>query len=229
MSFKIGIFGDAHGNLETIKSWQDLDETVDMWIQLGDLSVFSAMGRILNQRTFEKGYSIISTVSPLPRKLYFLRGNHDQLGFTSIEKQRYAKRNIYSLKDGLYVNSMVPGYNVIVYGWCGSDEDNKTWKGWREKWKEDDIKNKIVETKKNLLPWIIFSHGGVNSFMETPYMEDKLKTEIDDIQLWSLMLIAKPKYFFHGHYHQSYTWYHEDWGMRVYGINKDNAKIIEIN
>lgn len=229
MSFKLGIFGDSHGELEIIRSWQDREDNVDIWLQLGDLSVFSAMGRITNQRTFNKGYSIISEVEPLPRRLYFLRGNHDQVGFTALEKQRFAKRNIFSLKDGLYVNNLIPGYNVIVYGWCGIDKDPGVWKGWREKWKDQELKNKIIETKKNGLPWIVLSHGGVGNFMETPYMADRIENEDDDIQLWNLLLITRPKYFIHGHYHQSFTWYHEDWGMRVYVINKDNAKIIEIN
>jgi len=229
MSFKLGIFGDTHGELEIIRGWQDREDDVNFWLQLGDLSVFSSMGRIVNPRTFKKGYSIISSIEKLPKRLYTIRGNHDPIGYTAIEKQRYAKRNIFPLKDGIYTNKIIPGYNVLVYGWCGVDSNGKLWKGLKEVWKTEEMKNKIVETKKNGLPWIVLSHGGVSTFMETPYMEDIKKTEEDDIQLWSIMLVTRPKYFIHGHYHRSYTWYHEDWGMRVYGINKDNAKIIEIN
>jgi len=90
---KVGIFGDVHGDWDSVKDWMN-DVYSSAWLCVGDLTTYNAT---------------------IDRPLYFIEGNHEDLNILeAMDNGTLVTRNLRHIKPGEVV--MVNGFKVAGLG-----------------------------------------------------------------------------------------------------------------
>ena len=236
-SFRLGIVGDIHANINGLKKYVD-EHPLYYTITLGDLCIYPDLDSAKkDKKSYEKNTAQIehiiksyndNTLEPFSVHIRSLLGNHDN--FINLEADIFKTLNMSYLKNGtlleigkLVIATLGGIYSPKKFNWNTSalKEYNKRF------YTQEDINSLYEDIKKLGKPVdILITHEAAAQVLPPlPSGVDEGKDE-----LLTLLKNINPKYYIHGHHHKAHETTYND--IKVIGLGNfkqnDNA-FVEFN